>query len=394
MEGRTWLFRKSLILFDKLTQSLEISQIRLHLSPFWLKISPCLPEFDKKDLLHAIGVTFGGVLRSEICREWCRLKINLNVQKPLRRVGHGLSDCSEWNPAEKIKIKEDPPYTLALKAESNVIGKERGLQSSGEEKLMEEQKEVSTDMKDEQMNEIKNMQVINLNLAKKTSWRRDISNQSRAQRKDESSIRKRKANKDEVEIGGIEEVYEDRIKRLKKDGGKICGKMLTEVMINEMEQSDVCLLMGSAAANRQVRRSCGFQNGIDVEAEGSRGGLYLAWKEEINVTLRSFSMNHIDDMKLGQDQSHPWLVSRDFNEIMYSFEKSGGLPRDERRMEAFRETLEECHLVDLGYTGVWFTWERGNLPETNIRERLDRGVANDKWRNLFPTSNIHYLTHS
>ncbi|MFQ6648039.1 hypothetical protein Gotur_021851 [Gossypium turneri] len=98
--------------------------------------------------------------------------------------------------------------------------------------------------------------------------------------------------------------------------------------------------------------------------------------------------------KLGQDQRHPWFVSGDFNEIMYSFEKSGGLPRDERQMEAFRETLEECQLEDLGYTWVWFTWERGNLPETNIKERLDRGVANDKWRNLFPTGNIHHLTHS
>ncbi|MFQ6648036.1 hypothetical protein Gotur_021851 [Gossypium turneri] len=39
MEGRPWLFRKS--------------------------------------------VTFGGVLRSEISGEWCRLKINLNVQKLL-----------------------------------------------------------------------------------------------------------------------------------------------------------------------------------------------------------------------------------------------------------------------------------------------------------------------
>ncbi|PPD83912.1 hypothetical protein GOBAR_DD19150 [Gossypium barbadense] len=91
-----------------------------------------------------------------------------------------------------------------------------GLQSSGEEKLMEEQKEVSIYMKDEHIDEIKNRQVINLNLAKKTSWRSDISNQSRAQQKDESSTRKRKANEDEVEIGGIEKVYEDRIKRLKK----------------------------------------------------------------------------------------------------------------------------------------------------------------------------------
>ncbi|MBA0770325.1 hypothetical protein Gotri_018977 [Gossypium trilobum] len=44
------------------------------------------------------------------------------------------------------------------------------------------------------------------------------------------------------------------------------------------------------------------------------------------------------------------------------------MPREERRMEAFRETLEECQLKDIG----------GNLPETNIKERLDRGVVNEK----------------
>ncbi|MBA0820763.1 hypothetical protein Gohar_021472, partial [Gossypium harknessii] len=46
----------------------------------------------------------------------------------------------------------------------------------------------------------------------------------------------------------------------------------------------------------------------------------------------------------------------------------------------------------MGYSGIWYTWERGNLPEMNIRERLDRGVANEKWMDLFPTGNIHHLT--
>ncbi|KAA3453673.1 reverse transcriptase [Gossypium australe] len=46
-------------------------------------------------------------------------------------------------------------------------------------------------------------------------------------------------------------------------------------------------------------------------------------------------------------------------------------------MEEFRQVLEDCQLADLGYSGNWFTWERGNLPETNIQERLDRGVDRD-----------------
>lgn len=36
-----------------------------------------------------------------------------------------------------------------------------------------------------------------------------------------------------------------------------------------------------------------------------------------------------------KDEDFPWFVCRDFNEIMYGFEKKGGLPRDERRMEMF-----------------------------------------------------------
>ncbi|KAA3487155.1 reverse transcriptase [Gossypium australe] len=97
---------------------------------------------------------------------------------------------------------------------------------------------------------------------------------------------------------------------------------------------------------------------------------------------------------LAQGYDYPWLVAGDFNEIMYSFEKRGGVPRDHRRMEAFRDTLEECQLLDVGYSGAWFTWERGNLPETNIRERLDRGVANDKWLSLFPRGSVQHLAYS
>lgn len=34
------------------------------------------------------------------------------------------------------------------------------------------------------------------------------------------------------------------------------------------------------------------------------------------------------------------------------------------------------------------------MPKTNIRERLERGVVNDKWWQLFPTSYIQHLPHS
>ncbi|KAA3468943.1 reverse transcriptase [Gossypium australe] len=141
----------------------------------------------------------------------------------------------------------------------------------------------------------------------------------------------------------------------------------------------------------RVRRKCGFICGVEVEAEGSRGGLCLAWKEDIKVTLRSFSKWHIDVIikeddiegewrftgiygspylkdknivwnllkRLAREDRYPWLVEGDFNEILYSFEKSGGVQRDMKLMEAFREVLDDCQLLDIGYSSVWFTWERG-----------------------------------
>ncbi|MBA0870847.1 hypothetical protein Goshw_017916 [Gossypium schwendimanii] len=73
LEGRPWFFRNSVILFDRLCQAVDRDQIRLTSSPYWMKIDSISPEFDKKDLMHAIGATFGGVLRSEINEDSCRL---------------------------------------------------------------------------------------------------------------------------------------------------------------------------------------------------------------------------------------------------------------------------------------------------------------------------------
>lgn len=165
-------------------------------------------------------------------------------------------------------------------------------------------------------------------------------------------------------------------------------------------------------------------NGLEVGATGSRGGICLAWHKEVQVKLRTLSTSHMDVLikeegvneewrfigfygspqpqnkiaswdllrLLGQDQNYPWLFSGDFNEITYSFEKKGGLPREEKRMAAFRKVLNECQLIDVGYSGAWYTWEKGNLQETNIRERIDRGVTNEKWLELFPEGIIHNLT--
>lgn len=143
------MFWKNLVLFDQLTKLMERSQIQLNSSPFWIKIGPCLPEFDKKRSIACYWDYFWRKLRSEINGECCRLRIQLEVQKPLcrgifvsienqrkswisfkyeklptfcfgyGRIGHGLNKCSGLTPAKKIR--ENPLYFLELKVELNLI---------------------------------------------------------------------------------------------------------------------------------------------------------------------------------------------------------------------------------------------------------------------------------
>lgn len=63
-------------------------------------------------------------------------------------------------------------------------------------------------------------------------------------------------------------------------------------------------------------------------------------------------------------------------------------------MARFREVLSDCDLSDIGFTDKWFTWERGRLPSNNVRERLDRGVTNQAWWNLFPKHSLKNLAHA
>lgn len=85
-------------------------------------------------------------------------------------------------------------------------------------------------------------------------------------------------------------------------------------------------------------------------------GHYMHKRESSWSTLRNIHTN----------KGIPWFVCGDFDEIMYGFKKNRGLPRDKRRMESFRNVLADCHLMDMGFSGKWFTLEKGILPETNI----------------------------
>ncbi|PPD92715.1 hypothetical protein GOBAR_DD10347 [Gossypium barbadense] len=73
MEGRPWPFRR-VIFFYRLRNPIDRSKLRLVLSPFWLKINPCSPKFDKKGSLTCDWIGF-----------WRRNKVKeVKVEETLR----------------------------------------------------------------------------------------------------------------------------------------------------------------------------------------------------------------------------------------------------------------------------------------------------------------------
>ena len=59
--------------------------------------------------------------------------------------------------------------------------------------------------------------------------------------------------------------------------------------------------------------------------------------------------------QLNFDSVMPWLCMGDFNEITRQEEKLGGAWRPHNQMQSFRDVIDECGFMDLGYVGSKFT---------------------------------------
>lgn len=99
-----------------------------------------------------------------------------------------------------------------------------------------------------------------------------------------------------------------------------------------------------------------------------------------------------DLLKLLKSRSNlPWLCVGDFNEVLHANEQFGGQGRSERQMDGFRDAVDFCGLSDLGYIGLPYTWDNRQEDGSNIKVRLDRGLANSSFMNLFNSVKVWHV---
>lgn len=84
------------------------------------------------------------------------------------------------------------------------------------------------------------------------------------------------------------------------------------------------------------------------------------------------------------------MVIRDLSNYAAPSEKRGGF-FSARRGACFRERLDQCGLMDLGFKGSPCTYRRAELCVTTTRVRLDRAACNPEWRLMFPEACVQHL---
>ena len=164
-----------------------------------------------------------------------------------------------------------------------------------------------------------------------------------------------------------------------------------------------------------------FKNRFVVHRISKAGRLVLFWKEGFVLDVQRYSKYHIDakinqntngewrftrfygepDTSCGHEAwdrlrrlknrgSSTWICAGDFNEITRQSEKIGGRIQSHNQMQPFREVLDECRLIDLGFARSMFTWQK-HYPAYMVWERLDRAVASTKWLAKFLDTKVYHL---
>ncbi|CAN1758574.1 hypothetical protein LINPERHAP1_LOCUS6849 [Linum perenne] len=84
----------------------------------------------------------------------------------------------------------------------------------------------------------------------------------------------------------------------------------------------------------------------------------------------------------------PWCLIGDFNAIRSREEKEGGNPTPVRRLQQFNGFIADIGVMDMRFSGDIFTWCNNNRQGNVIKQRLDRGMCNGGWCEIFPRSFI------
>ncbi|XP_030958722.1 uncharacterized protein LOC115980633 [Quercus lobata] len=181
-------------------------------------------------------------------------------------------------------------------------------------------------------------------------------------------------------------------------------------------------LGGSKA--KEVSDRLPFDGAILTETIGFTGGLWLLWNEDqveiqelakteqeihIEVKVRASNLSWIFSAiyasprsekgcilwnnlsKVADLHNKPWIMAGDFNKPLVQEDQFGGRGVSVNRSLAFKDCLDFCNMVDMGFSGPRYTWTNKQDINNLILERIDRFFMNPDWCVLYPEVKVSHL---
>ena len=81
-------------------------------------------------------------------------------------------------------------------------------------------------------------------------------------------------------------------------------------------------------------------------------------------------------MRVAELHNMPWAIAGDFNETLINEDKFWGRVVSVSRSLSFKECLDKCNMIDIGFAGPRFTWTNRREVQALIQERIDRYFVN------------------
>lgn len=190
------------------------------------------------------------------------------------------------------------------------------------------------------------------------------------------------------------------------------GRRHTRELVKKHQPSMIMLMETHCVFDKAKRfwHGQGYEAAAVSEAQGHSGGIWILVERGRNFTVsevdyfhqmvtvsvkkashewwctvvyaspvpaaRELLWDHICSMR--SRIQGPWLLMGDYNEILLPSEVRGG-PFVTNRSQNFASVLDNCGLLDLGSSGLFFTWSRKANGEPTISKRLDRALADYTW---------------
>lgn len=97
--------------------------------------------------------------------------------------------------------------------------------------------------------------------------------------------------------------------------------------------------------------------------------------------------------KVAELHNKPWIMARDFDESLIDEDKFGGKRINVNRSLAFKDCLDCCSTVDMGFSSPRYTWTNKRDFSNLILEGIDNFFMNPDWCVLYPDAKVTHLPH-